>query len=102
MVVGAAAASERQYVMSQEEHLVIVPVPSLVATLLCAEKDKGSPLTEPEVVAIRDGCPSIVLSEQVAAEVTAKRGYDDIDPDNVWEAWLAVRPSLYADGTTAT
>ena len=88
--------------MSQDEHLIIVPVPSLVATLLRAEKDKGSPLTEPEVLAIRDGCPSVVLSKQVAAEVVARRGYDDIDPDNVWEAWQAIRPSLYAGGTAAT
>jgi hypothetical protein len=39
-------------IMSQGERLLIVPVPSLVATLLSTEQDKGSALTESEVIAI--------------------------------------------------
>jgi len=88
--------------MSKGERLIIVPVPSLVATLLRAETDKGSPLTELEVLAIRDGAPSVALPEKVAAEVIAKRGYDDVDADNVWEAWQAIRPSLIDGGTALT
>ncbi|CAN5340711.1 hypothetical protein BH09SUM1_BH09SUM1_16300 [soil metagenome] len=79
---------------SQEERLLIVPVPSLVATLLRAERDKGSPLTESEVLAIRDKCPSIAMPVDVAAKVTTERGYDDIDPENAWEGWQAIRPTL--------
>jgi hypothetical protein len=88
--------------MSQGERLIIVPVPSLVATLLGAETDKGAPLTELEVLAIRDGAPSVALSEKLAAEVIAKRGYDDIDADNVWQAWQAIRPSLTDGGPDTT
>jgi hypothetical protein len=88
--------------MSQGERLLIVPVPSLVATLLRAEKDKGSPLTESEVVAIRDKCPSIAMPVDVAAKVAEQRGYDDIDPENAWEAWQAIRPSLLGGDAVAT
>jgi hypothetical protein len=77
--------------MSQDEPLIIVPVPSLVATLKAAEREKGTPLTEAEVIAIRDRCPSIVLSETLAAAVWAKRGYADINPERVWEEWQAIR-----------
>lgn len=86
--------------MSQDKHLVIVPVPSLVATLLRAERDKGGPLTESEVLAIRDKCPSVAMPVDVAAKVSAERGYDDIDPENAWEEWQAIRPSLAAGGNS--
>lgn len=88
--------------MSQGKRLIIVPIPSVVATLLRAERDKGTPLTEPEVIAIRDSCPSVVLPENVAAEVIAKRGYDDIDLENTWEAWQAIRPLLSSGGPAST
>jgi hypothetical protein len=42
------------------------------------------------------------MPESVAAEVTAKRGYDDIDPERAWEAWQAIRPSLSSDDAAAT
>jgi hypothetical protein len=80
--------------MSGVEHLLIVPVPSLVATLLRAEQDKGSPLTEFEVLSITDNCPSIAMPVDVAAKVAAERGYDDIDPERAWEDWQFIRPSL--------
>lgn len=88
--------------MSQKERLILVPVPSLVSTLLRAERDKGKPLTEPEVLAIRDACPTIAMPESAAAEVAIKRGYDDIDPENAWEQWTAIRPSLLGDDAAAT
>jgi hypothetical protein len=88
--------------MSQGERLIILPIPSVLATLLRAEQEKGTPLTESEVIAIRDICPSIALSEQVAAEVIAKRGYDDVDLENTWESWQAIRPALSTGGPGAT
>jgi hypothetical protein len=88
--------------MLQGKNLLIVPVPSLVATLLRTEQDKGSPLTETEVLSIRDNCPSIVMPVDVAAKVAEGRGYDDIDLDKAWEAWQAIRPSLIDRDATAT
>jgi hypothetical protein len=73
------------------DDLVIYPIPSLVATLLHAEQEKGSPLTESEVLAIRDKCPSVTLPRSVAAKVTEERGYEDIDPDKCWAQWQETR-----------
>ncbi len=88
--------------MSQNEHLHIVPVPSLVATLLRAEQDKGEPLTEEEVLKIRDGCPSVAMTDEMLSKVVARRGYDDIDPEHAWEEWQGIRPSLTGGDAAAT
>ena len=85
--------------MSNPNSLVIYCVPSLVATLLNRECAKGSPLTEEEVIAIRDSCPAIALSPETAAVMDEKRGYKDIDPDHCWEQWQEARNTLHnADG----
>jgi hypothetical protein len=88
--------------MPQDEYLHIVPVPSLVATLLRAERDKGEPLTEEEVVSIRDKCPSVAMTDEMLSKVVARRGYDDIDPERAWEEWQAARPSLLGGDAAAT
>ncbi|MDP1738384.1 MAG: hypothetical protein Q8L23_13210 [Caulobacter sp.] len=80
-----------------EDWLHVVPVPSLVATLLALEKEKGSPLTEAEVLEATDRAPSIVMPAHALAAVAEGRGYDDIDPENAWAEWQAIRPSLYAE-----
>jgi len=81
--------------MSEKDDLVITCVPSLVAVLLRRETDKGSPLTEQEVVDIRDGCTAVAMPRDVVAKVSAARGYDDIDPDRCWEEWRRVREQLH-------
>jgi hypothetical protein len=81
-----------------EEWLFIVPVPSLVATLLALENEKGSPLTESEVLEATDNAPSIAMPAHALAAVAEGRGYDDIDPENAWVEWQATRPSLYGEG----
>jgi len=88
-------------IMSQNEHLHIIPIPSLVATLLHAEQVKGEPLIEEEVLAIRDTCPSVAMTDEMLSKVVARRGYDDIDPERVWEEWLAIRPSLTGEDAIA-
>ncbi|MEG3085683.1 hypothetical protein U1707_18745 [Sphingomonas sp. PB2P12] len=72
----------------------MVPIPALVAILLHSDKEKGSPLTESEVLAIRDQAVCIKMSYSMAAEMAEKRGYDDIRPENLWEDWNAIYPSL--------
>ena len=71
--------------------LIIVHVPALVVVLLHEERKKGSPLTEPEVLRIRDNGTCIAMPEDVAGVVAEKRGYDDIDPERAWEQWQVVR-----------
>jgi len=80
--------------MSEKEELIIYPVPSLVAILLNREEAKGSPLTEEEVVQIRDTCEAVALPIDVARQVDEARGYLDIDPENCWEEWQRVRKEL--------
>lgn len=77
-----------------EDDLVVLPIPALVAVLLNRERDKGSPLSEAEVLAIRDGAECVMAPADVAAKVTQERGYDDIRPGHAWEDWNAIRPSL--------
>ena len=74
--------------------LVLVPIPALVAILLNRERAKGSPLTEAEVLAITDKATCVALRYSAAAAIADGRGYDDIAPENVWEEWNAIRPSL--------
>ena len=77
-----------------DERLILFPIPSLVSLLLRAELDKGSPLTEAEALAVRDGCACIALPPDEAAAVARSRGYDDIDPERCWEQWQVARKEL--------
>lgn len=77
-----------------EQPLIIYPIPSLVSTLLSSEQAKGSPLTEEEVIEIRNGCKAVALPADVAAKIDAERGYKDIDPEQCWEQWQVARLTL--------
>jgi hypothetical protein len=74
-----------------EEELLIVPVPALVAVLIALENDKGAPLTEQEVLRARDGAGSIAMPRFAAEAVAKERGYLDLDPEDIWNAWQAFR-----------
>lgn len=69
----------------------IVFVPALVAILLNKEREKGAPLTEAEVIAIRDSSAAIAMTREQHLKMIAARGYMDIDPENAWEAWQEAR-----------
>ena len=77
-----------------DDNLLIVPVPALVAVLISKEREKGAPLTEEEVLAIRDGAACIVMTHEQYAAVAAERGYDDLDPENVWDEWQVTRRDI--------
>lgn len=80
--------------MSRTDDLVIYPVPSLIALLLNREHAKGCPLTEEEVLRIRDNCEAIAVPPDVAREMDRERGYVDIDPEHCWEEWQTAREEL--------
>lgn len=80
-----------------DEPLVAFPMPALVAVLLHHEREKGEPLTQEEVESIRDNAVCMTMPKSVAAKMAEQRGYDDIDPENCWEEWQAVREELLAD-----
>lgn len=77
-----------------EDKLILTFVPSLVSLLLGREKSKHSPLTEREVLEIRDKATVVALPADAAVKVTAKRGYRDIDADRCWEEWQQARIDL--------
>ncbi|MFD0851952.1 hypothetical protein ACFQ07_06950 [Actinomadura adrarensis] len=74
--------------------LGIVFMPALVLILHAAEKEKGTPLTEAEVLEIRDNAVGMTVPLSVANELERSRGYADISPENCWPEWLSVREQL--------
>ncbi|MFC1705876.1 hypothetical protein ACFL59_03525 [Planctomycetota bacterium] len=77
-----------------EEKLRLEFIPSLVSVLYCHEADKGSPLAEEEVLAIRDSAEVIAVPESIAHVFVETRGYEDLDPEDCWYAWQRARVDL--------
>jgi len=86
--------------MSSEtkEDIVIVFIPSLGETLEHAEKSKGAPLTEDEIVSIRDTAPCITMEREDAIKGTKGRGFIDVDPENCWPDWHRFRSDRSGTG----
>ena len=80
--------------MSEDEPLVIYPIPSLVATLLNKENEKGSPLTKEEVLRYRDNANCVALTYDMKIKMDESRGYEDIDMEQAWEQWQIARLEL--------
>ncbi|WP_030155400.1 hypothetical protein [Glycomyces sp. NRRL B-16210] len=74
-----------------DDDLVLEFSPPLIALLLAAERSKGGPLTEEEVLDLRDGATCIRMPRSVAALMADQRGYADLDPERCWEQWQTVR-----------
>jgi hypothetical protein len=74
-----------------EEAVVIVPIPPLVTLLEQHEAANGSPLTEEQVLRIRDGAVCMTMSRSRADQLAESRGFPDIDPANAWSEWVRVR-----------
>jgi hypothetical protein len=56
----------------------------------------GAPLTEAQVIRIRDEALVVVAPADVVAATVQQRGYAEVDADNPWESWQALRS---ADGS---
>ena len=78
----------------QHGELAIVPVPSLVALLLAAERKAGRPLKRTEVESMRDQAACITMSHEMARSLEVSRGYADIDLELAWEQWQVARRAL--------
>jgi hypothetical protein len=77
-----------------EDPLVTFMAPALVMVLAWHEEQKGAPLTEEEVLEIRDKAPGMAIRQSEAAAMAAARGYDDIAPERAWEEWSVARIGL--------
>jgi len=73
---------------------VAVFIPSQASVLLGCELEKGKPLTEQEVIAIREQCRTVVISKSEALRLAERRGYKDIDPMRSWETWQKLRKKM--------
>lgn len=73
------------------EGLTILFVPALSALLTRAEEFKGSPLTEEQVLRIRDVAVAVVTLADAATATIEQRGYPEVDPTNAWQSWKAIR-----------
>ena len=80
--------------MGADGEVVIVFMPALAPLLHRAEQLKGGPLTEEEVCRIRDRAICVTMSPEAAAAIEAERGYRDLDPENAWQEWQQLRPTL--------
>lgn len=76
------------------EQLCIIFTPSLASILWNAKQSKGEPLSEEEVLQIRDKSITMTVSISIAQELAESRGYTDINPDNAWEEWQDLRQEL--------
>lgn len=77
-----------------EDPLCLVFIPALVTILLDVEKKLGRPLTEPEVIAIRDKASCIAMPASQALMMEEKRSYPDIVAEAVWPEWQSARLQL--------
>lgn len=68
--------------------LVIQYMPALVAMLTRAEQLTGKPLTEEQVLKLRDANPAVVVEAAAAKAAEDGRGYADLDPADAWLGWL--------------
>ncbi|KPA90715.1 hypothetical protein [Pseudomonas asplenii] len=80
--------------MPQSEQLCIVFVPALVVILTAAEQKKGAPLSEAQVLEIRDNAACISLPVEVAQAMDDSRGYPDISAENCWHEWQQLRAEV--------
>ena len=76
---------------AEDENLILVFMPSLLALLQRVEELKSAPLSESEVLRIRDGGVCIALRASVAQAMEEKRGYADLDAENAWREWRKFR-----------
>ncbi|KQV45399.1 DUF2314 domain-containing protein [Duganella sp. Root336D2] len=79
--------------MSNEE-LVPLFIPALGVLLVNMEDEKGSPLDEDEVLALRDKASVMMVSKEHFESMAESRGYADLDPENCWYDWQMLRRKL--------
>lgn len=77
---------------TKENDRVAVIIPTLASILDQAERDKGEPLTEAEVISIRDRAPAIQMDRGDYIQWMSNR-VRDIDPADVWAQWRAYKLS---------
>lgn len=81
---------------AKDDPLCLVFIPPLITLLYRAESTLGQPLTEAQVLAIRDNAACITIPLRMALKAEKERGYPDIVAEQCWEEWQAAREQLFA------
>ncbi len=76
------------------EQLCLVFIPPLLAALQRAETDKRSPLSESEVLEIRDHGTCVAVPFDIALDMESERGYRDLVAEDCWNEWQRLRLTL--------
>lgn len=76
-----------------DDPLVLIFDPPLVDVLRELERSQGRPLTEPEVMAARDGATCMAVPYSAALKLDQSRPYHDVDAEHAWDEWVRLRPS---------
>ncbi len=71
----------------EEDRLEVIFAPDLLYLLRFKESEKGSCLTEEEVLKIRDNAICMTIASSRLREIEKSRGYKDVDPKNCWAEW---------------
>jgi hypothetical protein len=87
----------KQVAERDKDRLCLVFIPALVTLLYKAESTLGEPLTEGQVLAIRDGASCVALPYDMARAGEESRGYPDIVAEDAWNEWQRVRQELFPD-----
>lgn len=69
-------------------------LPRLAQVLAIFERDKGSPLSESEVLEIRDKAACIMMEQADAEILWEKDPFRDVDPNDCWADWHRVRAEV--------
>ncbi|MDO8331981.1 MAG: hypothetical protein Q7T36_16065 [Fluviicoccus sp.] len=80
--------------MNQVNTLKQMFVPALVVQLEQAEWRKCAPLTEAEVLRLRDQAIRFPVPASLVGSLEACRGFRDLSPGSIWEEWQERRYSL--------
>lgn len=76
------------------EQLCVVFIPALSVALQSTETSKGSPLTEIEVLNIRDQATCVAVPLGIALDMENERGFRDLVAEDCWNEWQRLRLSM--------
>ncbi|MFY9589182.1 hypothetical protein [Rickettsia endosymbiont of Halotydeus destructor] len=80
-----------------DSKLEIVFMPPLLQLLILSENNKGSLLTQEEVLNIRDNAIDITVSKERAKKLEIARGYKDINPERCWDEWCLYKENSFSE-----
>lgn len=84
--------------MAKDKDLIPVFMPPLATLLAHAEELKGAPLTETDVVRIRDKSVCMMMERKDAEALIPSRGFRDVEPENCWADWHRLRVEMTGKG----